>query len=338
MSSITEIIESEFADRNILVVGDLVADQFLCGTIDRVSREAPVFIMRHETTETICGGAANAAANVSSLGGNVRVVGVVGNDSTGKDLTDALTKNGVIMDGVVASDSFRTTTKLRVLAGQHYAARQQVIRIDYEDDTGLDAATIKKLESSALGCLGEVDAVIISDYGYGVADTELTQNLIKAASELEIPVLVDSRKRTAEFVGATASTPNREEVEQLLGTDYSPSSCTELRERLGLEALLVTLGNQGMFLAAKEDEPIAIGIIGKDKPVDVTGAGDTVIAAFSLGVASGLGYLTSAKIANHAGGIVVMKNGTASVTASELIESILTFEPALSQPSLHQAT
>ncbi|MDH3491958.1 MAG: PfkB family carbohydrate kinase [Acidobacteriota bacterium] len=338
MDGVVDIIRNQFPEKKILVVGDMVADQFLRGSISRVSREAPVFILRHENTETLGGGAANAASNVAALDGQAFLVGVAGNDANGRALTKTLSANGVNLKGVVISDSFETTTKLRVLAGQQYARRQQVIRIDYENTVPIDEESVEALGTKSLMMMENVDAVIVSDYGYGVVTEELFLKIKRRADQSGIPVIVDSRSRLDQFSGATAATPNKEEVEQLLKAAYSPEACKVLRERLGLEALLVTLGNKGMFLTVEKGNSEIIPIVGKDEPVDVTGAGDTVIATFALGVASKAGFLTSARIANHAGGAVVMKKGTATLTAEELIESISKYEPELAAASLQQAT
>ncbi len=336
MSPVIDTVKKIFPEKKVLIVGDLVADQFLRGSISRVSREAPVFILRHENTETVGGGAANAAANVASLGGQAIVAGVVGNDPNGRALVNALHDKGVGTDGVLTPDSFQTTTKLRVLAGQQYVVMQQVIRIDYEDENPLDAGALESLHSRTSEMLTGIDAVILSDYGYGVADAKFGQEIIRLASERDIPVFVDSRKKLAEFHGATAATPNKQETEELLKGNYSPDACSALRERLGLEALLVTLGSDGMLLAEKNRAPLTIPIVGKDQPVDVTGAGDTVIAAFALGVASGLPFETAARIANHAGGIVVMKRATSTLTPEELLLSVEKNEPELADETLRK--
>ena len=337
MSRIEETINTKFREKTILIVGDMVADQFLRGSISRVSREAPVFILQHETTETIGGGAANAATNVAALGGNSLLVGIIGNDQNGRDLSTSLEKEGVDLSGVIRSDSFKTTTKLRVLAGQQYARRQQVIRIDYENHEEIDSSESLEIENRSLELLKKADAVVVSDYGYGVVTDGLFKKLVDAAAAKHIPIFVDSRNRLSEFAGATAATPNQQEVEQLLNGIYSPEGSLRLRKRLDLEALLVTLGNKGMFLAVEGSDPLAFPVVGTDEPVDVTGAGDTVIATFALAVASGSDYALAARIANHAGGIVVMKKGTASLTAAELTASIAKYEPALNESSLHQA-
>ncbi|MEP6901540.1 MAG: PfkB family carbohydrate kinase [Actinomycetota bacterium] len=322
MNKLSEIIKHKFPNKTIVVIGDLVADQFLRGTIARVSREAPVFILRHDETETLAGGAANAATNVASLNGKTFLVGIIGKDANGNALLDKLKTSKVNCDFIVASDKFATTTKVRVLAGQHYAPRQQVIRIDYENQQTIDAETLEKLKTNLLSATEKADALIISDYNYGVANEEIAKLAQKIAAEKNIPLLVDSRFRLKEFAGATTATPNQDEVEQILGKGFTEANCAELCGSLGYQALLVTRGNKGMILVEKDKTPFHLEAVGSKEPIDVTGAGDTVIAAYALGLACGLNFTESANLANHAGGIVVMKKGTACVQAEELIISV----------------
>ncbi len=324
MTSISETIQNGFADKKVVIVGDLVADQFLRGTINRVSREAPVFIMTHDETEMLAGGAGNAAVNVSSLTGSAVAVGLVGGDSEGKELISALERSSVDCTHVVVQTDLRTTTKVRVLAGQHYAQRQQVIRIDYENKRAIDADTFDKLKQNVLEATKEADAIIISDYNYGVANIEITALCAEISRKKDIPLLIDSRARLKEFRGATTATPNQEEVEQILGKDFTEEDCAHLRKELDLEALLITKGNEGMLLLEKGKRVVNMDAIGAKEPIDVTGAGDTVIATYALGLASGLSFSKSAQLANHAGGLVVMKQGTASVTLEELHNSVIT--------------
>ena len=322
MKNLSEIIKQNFPAKTVVIVGDAVADQFLHGTIARVSREAPVFILRHDETETMPGGAANAAANVASLGGNAVLVSLVGEDANGNALLEKLASSKVNCDFIVKSAEFATTTKVRVLAGQHYAARQQVIRIDYENQSAIDAKTAEKLKTNLMKAAEKADAIVISDYNYGVASAEIAALAKKLAAEKQIPLLVDSRFRLRDFCGATTATPNQEEVEQILGKDFTAEGCAELCAALGYQALLVTRGNKGMILIEKDKQPHYLEAVGSLEPVDVTGAGDTVIAAYALGLASGLDFTQSSHLANTAGGIVVMKKGTACVTAEELIASL----------------
>ncbi len=322
MSKLIDKISEQFAKKRIVIIGDLVADQFLHGTIARVSREAPVFILRHDETETLAGSAANAAVNVAALGGDAILIGLVGEDSDGGALLGTVEQTKVDCRYVVADKNFRTTTKVRVLAGQHYAPRQQVIRIDYENTKEISSAATEQLKNNFYSAAERAHAIIISDYNYGVANA----SIIKAAREIsaasKIPLLVDSRFGLKNFHGATSATPNQDEVEQILGKKFSINDCVKLRATLGFESLLITRGNNGMLLIEKNKSPVEFAAIGAKEPIDVTGAGDTVIAAYALGLASGLSFLEAAKIANHAGGIVVMKKGTASANLDELLLSL----------------
>lgn len=322
MAKLFETIRNEFSKKKIVIVGDLVADQFLRGTISRVSREAPVFILRHDETETLAGGAANAAVNIASLGSKAVLVGLVGEDANADNLLKALAGSSVNSRLVVRSKEFRTTTKVRVLAGQHYAPRQQVIRIDYENRVPINDQINQKLKENLISAASGSDAIIFSDYDYGVASVELYGLALTIANEKNIPLLVDSRFRLENFPGATSATPNKEEVERLFGKQLAEEDCVDLCAKLKYRSMLVTLGNEGMLLVENGKKPVRFDCIGSNEPLDVTGAGDTVIAAYALGLASGLGFAEAARIANHAGGIVVMKKGTASVSSAELLRSI----------------
>jgi rfaE bifunctional protein kinase chain/domain len=306
-----------------VIVGDAIADKFVHGSISRVSREAPVFILRHEQTETLPGGAANCAMNLVALGARVSLISVTGADEAGSELRAKLEAAGVDIDGVIVSEKVQTTTKVRILAGHSHSNKQQVIRIDYDsasiNDDELRQALIHKLDKT----ITAADAVVISDYNYGVVDAR-TIEVIRKTSR---PVLVDSRFRLAEFTGFTAATPNQEEVENLIGSQISSveqleTIANQLKQRLEYRALLVTRGPQGMTLLEDDAAPLHIPAVGAQQAVDVTGAGDTVIAAFTLALASQSSFADAARLANYAGGLVVMKRGTAAVSASELEDSI----------------
>ncbi|HEY0323031.1 MAG TPA: bifunctional ADP-heptose synthase [Pyrinomonadaceae bacterium] len=320
-------IVERFSRARVVVVGDLVADQFLYGEISRVSREAPVFILRHERTETLPGGAANCAVNLASLGARVALVGVLGDDEPGKALLEKLGQAQVSCASIRTVAGSRTTTKVRVLAGQAHSTRQQVIRVDYED-TPLDNNGVREeLRESLRRELKDADAVIISDYNYGVADEAMSEVIRGALRERPVPVLVDSRFRLSSFPNFTSATPNEDEVEQLLDRKFTEASALSeagvvLRERLGLTALLVTRGGRGMMLFEEGREPLQLEAIGARQPVDGTGAGDTVIATYALSIASGATFADAARLANHAGGLVVMKRGTAAIDSAELLHSI----------------
>jgi rfaE bifunctional protein kinase chain/domain len=321
-------IIGRFSERRIVVVGDAVADRFLYGEISRVSREAPVLILRHERTETVPGGAANCAINLASLGAQVALVGVVGEDEAGVALLDRLQAGGVPAGNVIQSSAVETTTKVRILAGQLHSTRQQVIRVDYEGRPLSDEGLRRELRARLLTEAERADAVIISDYNYGVADAEMIAAVREATRARAIPVLVDSRFRLSEFTGFTSATPNEDEVEQLLGMQHTgadglEAAGVELRARLGHRALLITRGAHGMLLLEEGSPPLHIEAVGALEAVDGTGAGDTVIAAYTLALASGANFSDAAQLANHAGGLVVMKRGTASVNRDELLSSIL---------------
>ena len=316
-----------FSGRRVAVVGDLIADQFLYGEISRVSREAPVFILRHEHTDTVPGGAANCALNLAALGARAALVGTVGRDEPGRALLERLRAAGVDTAGVVELDGARTTTKVRILAGQAHSTRQQVIRVDYEaaplaPDDPLHAELAARLRAAARAA----DACVVSDYNYGVAGGRAREEMRETAAR-GVPVLVDSRFRLTEFPGFTSATPNEDEVEQLVGRRLGDRAALEaagreLRERLGFPSLLVTRGPQGMLLLQDGADPLHLPAVGAREAVDVTGAGDTVIAAYALALASGASFAEAARLANHAGGLVVMKRGTASVTPRELLASL----------------
>ena len=316
-------IVRRFADQRIAIVGDAIADKFVHGSIARVSREAPVFILRHDKTETLPGGAANCAMNLVALGARVSLISVTGADESGNELRTKLEAAGVDTSSVIVSDKVQTTTKVRILAGHSHSSKQQVIRIDYDaapiHDAELRHSIIDKLEQT----ITSADALIISDYNYGVVDAQT----VSVARKTNMPVLVDSRFRLADFTGFTAATPNEEEVENLLGAQISSieqleTAASDLKQQLGYRALLVTRGGQGMMLLEDDATPLHLRAVGAQQPVDVTGAGDTVIATFAMALASGASFADAARLANYAGGLVVMKRGTATVSASELEHAI----------------
>jgi len=319
-------IIKRFGEQRIVILGDAIADKFLHGAISRVSREAPVFILRHQHTETLPGGAANCAMNLVALGARVSLISVTGDDESGSELRAKLEAAGVNIDGVIVSDRVQTTTKVRIFAGQSHSSKQQVIRVDYEgaplDDEGIRSAILNRLEQA----FSSANAIVMSDYNYGVVDAR-GANLIR--KNANVPVLVDSRFRSSEFTGFTAATPNEEEVENLAGASISStedleSAARSLKARLGHHALLVTRGSQGMTLLEGDAAPVHISAVGAQQAVDVTGAGDTVIATFALALASGASFTEAAHLANYAGGLVVMKRGTATVSGAELENAVST--------------
>lgn len=320
-------------DRRLLVIGDLIADQFVSGEIARISREAPVMILKYEDTRTLPGGAGNAASNVAALAAKVTLVGAVGRDRAGRGLLLALRALGVDTSGVVTIKDHVTPVKVRILAGSVHSTRQQVIRIDREAPLEPTEAITEQLLQRIRQHAATADAIIISDYNYGVVNERVIEVLRQIGRERQIPIAVDSRFRLPEFGQFTTATPNESEVEEVLDTRFNSlaeviAAGQQLREELDLEALLITRGANGMVLFEREQAPVSIPIVGGRDVVDVTGAGDTVIATYSLALASGASFAEAAQLATHAGGLVVMKRGTATISREELLASVARWSAA----------
>ena len=323
-----KIVES-FEKATITVVGDLVADEFVFGEISRVSREAPVLILRHRETECVPGGGANAANNLADLGARVFPVSVLGEDAAGDALAAYFKNKRVDTSGLVRLRDWRTPTKTRFLAGWTHTARQQVLRMDYEPAGQPPERVAGALEKKIHERLDKSSAMLVSDYGYGSA-TPARLQAIPAKKRAALPITLDSRYRLHEYVGLglAAATPNEAELEashhEEIGGKLSnlESLAQRTMKRLGLRSLVVTRGRDGMTVFERGQSPRSLPVFGSDQAVDVTGAGDTVIAVFTLAVAAGASAMEAAQLANYAGGIVVMKRGTATVTREEILSAI----------------
>lgn len=325
---------SRFPAQHLLVIGDAIADEFIHGTIARVSREAPVLILRHEFTETIPGGAANAAANAAALGITTTWIGVIGRDRSGRRVLTDLRRRGICTSQAVVLPGRPTPTKSRVLAGLPHATRQQVIRLDREETSPLPPKVVETLTARVRAALPTATAVVLSDYGYGSTPPEVIALLQAWRRETGIPIVADSRHRLADFHGLTAATPNQEEAERLAGIvfhdlDTAGYYAERLRARLALDALLLTRGSEGMTLARAGLPPLSIPVYGGRNPVDVTGAGDTVLVTFAAALAAGADWEVAMHLANIAAGIVVMKRGTATVSAAEIETALSSCEDLL---------
>jgi rfaE bifunctional protein kinase chain/domain len=320
-----------FSSRRVLVLGDLIADEFIYGEVSRVSREAPVLILKYDATEMVAGGAGNAANNVAAFGAQARLVGLVGTDPEGRRLLSSFHR-GVDKAHVVRVRGYRTPVKTRILAGGVHAARQQVVRIDREPGWPLDAAVSVALAKKIGPALETCDAVVLSDYGSGLVTPSLASVIRRAvarrARRRPIPVLLDSRYRLLDYRGLTTCTPNESEVEQVLGVRIKDDARAleragrALLKRTRTRAVLMTRGSRGMALFQPGQQTIHVPIFGSDEVTDVTGAGDTVIATFAVALAAGASFYEAARLANYAGGLVVMKRGTATVSARELGDAI----------------
>jgi rfaE bifunctional protein kinase chain/domain len=314
-----------FAGRRVAIVGDLIADEFIYGRVARVSREAPVLILTYDTTEIVPGGAGNAARNVAALGGDARAIGVAGRDEAGARMVEALART-VDSQRVLRPHGYRTPTKTRILAGGIHSAKQQVVRIDRASNQSAAGAR-KAIETRALAATRGADALLVSDYGAGLVTPRLVSHLRREIPD-DRPVLVDSRYALERYRGMSACTPNESEVEQLLGVRIGDDARAleragrEMLTRTGARAVLITRGSRGMALFERSQPTAHIDIFGSDEIADVTGAGDTVIATMTLGLAAGASFYEAARLANYAGGLVVMKRGTATVSARELREAV----------------
>jgi rfaE bifunctional protein kinase chain/domain len=323
-----KIVQS-FPDITVTVLADLVADEFVFGEIARVSREAPVLILKHRDRTVIPGGGGNAIMNLASLGVKVLPAGVVGDDEPGALLLERLREMKVSTSGIERLDRRVTPTKTRILAGMSHTSRQQVVRVDREPPplTQDDNAWLKLVKVARK--YGEAsDGFLISDYGYGAATPQLLKQVMLNGCLANKPITLDSRYRLLEYSGVTAATPNEPEVEEALQTRIGDdnrrlfSAGEQVMQRMGLESLVITRGRHGMVAFEKNAAPLAIPIFGSDQVVDVTGAGDTVIATFTAALAAGTDTATAARLANFAGGVVVMKRGTATVSNLELQAAI----------------
>jgi rfaE bifunctional protein kinase chain/domain len=316
-----------FRRRTIVVVGDLIADEYVFGKPARISREAPVLILRYAEREVLLGGAANAAHNAHALGACVIPIGVIGRDGAGEEVLGLFGAAGIATDGILAEPGRRTPVKTRIMAGGYPATRQQVVRVDREPTGELLPVTEDGLVSR-LTALGErADAILVSDYGYGTITPRVFDRVKSLARRAGAIVTADSRYDLPRCTGVTAATPNEAELGVLAGMVVDDERAVEkagrqLLERLGVQMLLVTRGSQGLALLERDGATSFIPIHGTDEIADVTGAGDTVISTFTLGLASGTSPFEAAALANVAGGLVVMKRGTATVSGAELRQAL----------------
>jgi len=319
-----ESIVRAFRGRRVLVLADLVADEFVYGRVERVSREAPVLILRHDSTDVRLGGGANAVHNIRTLGGVPLPFGVVGRDEPGRRLRALLREKCIAARGVLGEAGYATPVKSRILAGRAHSTKQQIVRLDRYAPLAARSAARRSVERALRSFRGEVDGVLVSDYGCGLLDPALVRAAVAFARGRRVPVTVDSRFALLRFRGMTAVTPNEPEVEEALGITIGhdrrrlEAAGRTLLERLRCRAVLVTRGGDGMALFEPGRAPLHIPIHGTDEVADVTGAGDTVIATFTLALAAGATPAEAARLANCAGGIVVMKHATATVSAEEL--------------------
>ena len=329
LAALGEIVE-RFAGKKIVLFGDFVADEFQFGEISRVSREAPVLILRHRGTAVVPGGGANAANNLAALGAKFFPATVVGDDAAGAALAEYFRAIAADTGGIIRAKGWATQTKTRFLAGWAHTVAQQVLRVDREPAGAPPEKSLATLAAKLRAKLRSADGMAVSDYGFGVVSPGAVKAATRGSSGAEV-VTLDARYRLDAYAncGITAATPNEAELETLhhtiIGRDVKELEiCGRATlKKMGLQALLVTRGKDGMALFERAGKKLTqIAVHGSDQAVDVTGAGDTVLAAYTLALAAGASSLEAAQIANIAGGLVVMKRGTAVVTRGELLEAI----------------
>jgi rfaE bifunctional protein kinase chain/domain len=312
----------------VAMLVDLVADVFITGTPKRISREAPVLILSYQGERLTPGGGANAVANVAALGGRPLPLGVVGDDPHGQGLLAELAARGVTTEGIAVRPGYRTPTKVRILGGGKHSIKQQIVRYDIEETLTLTGDERERFTRLLRSWSGVARVAILSDYGYGAVEPAMLPQVRDALGK-GATLIADSRYRLGGFAGLDGATPNEEEAEALLGStiDDDPDRLEQagraLRERLGARFLLITRGSRGMSLFQPEVSA-HLPVSGTDQVADVTGAGDTVIGTFALALAAGADPLEAALLANYAGGLVVMKMGTATCSPEELKRAVET--------------
>jgi len=317
-----EAILPHIRGKRVLVIGDIMVDEYIGGSVSRISPEAPVPVVEVETEELRLGGAANVAANVRSLGGNPALIGVVGDDAAAERLTDDLARDGIDGQGIIVDRGRPTTIKTRIIAGS-----QQIVRFDKEEREEVRGEHLARLSHSAEERLSEFDGLIISDYGKGVISGPFLQWLIPKALRLNKIISVDPKENHFPlYRGVTVITPNHKEAGVACGKAIKTeedlnAAGQDLLSGIGVQGVLITRGAQGMRLFERGKPPVQIDTVAQEV-YDVVGAGDTVVAALTLALAAGANLEQAARISNYAAGVVVGKKGTATVTLKELKTSL----------------
>lgn len=320
-------ILDRFKDRRVLLLGDFILDRWVYGTIRRISREAPVFIVESEEETIGPGAAANTAVQLRTLGAAVTAVGWVGEDGEGSDLVSLLGQKGIAIQGILAIKNTHTVVKTRFVAGSPYSVRQQILRVDKGVPLTAEMLPLDAWSQFIEDHLEASDVLVISDYGYGINHPSLLESVIHLARKKGIPVVGDSRFHLARLEGATLVTPNEPEFSQAVATEFRDieelrEHARKAREKWRWDALLITRGSQGMFLVDR-DQDWSLEVFGPKVPVDVTGAGDTVLAVVALALSVSKNLPLCAMLANIAGGLAVAHKGVYQVPSGEIRQAIL---------------
>jgi D-beta-D-heptose 7-phosphate kinase/D-beta-D-heptose 1-phosphate adenosyltransferase len=327
LKRVRQILESTLNAR-ILVIGDLMLDQFVWGSVRRISPEAPVPVVEFERESFMPGGAANVARNLTALQVPTELFGIVGHDETARKLKQLLIEQGVVCQGVLGDPSRPTSIKTRIIA--HH---QQMVRVDRESTTALEAKALRRLLAALEYRIYQADAVIVGDYGKGVVTQPMLDAVKKICRERGVWLSLDPKPVNGlDLSGLSLITPNRKEAFELAGRQDGIRAATALEDKALLEVantllerlkpalLLITLGDQGMLLCHRGEKPFHIPTLAQEV-FDVSGAGDTVIASFTMAIAAGASPIEAAVLSNHAAGVVVGKLGTATLAQEELLAS-----------------
>ncbi len=315
---------NKFPQAKILVIGDLTLDEFLTGTTERISREAPVLILRHKHTKQVPGGGANAVYNLAKLGANVKVVGLIGDDPQGQSLKNIFADANIDTTGIFIDPQRPTVTKTRISGHSRQSVTQQIVRIDRKSDQFPDQNIQLQLADYIRSQINQVDAVVCSDYNEGV----FTHPVINAAL-LHKLTIVDAQKSINRYQGATIFTPNLPEAEQEVGYSLTTSETLleggkDLLNITQSQQMLITRGDEGMSLFDIHGNIDHIPAFNRTDVFDVTGAGDTVVSALTLGLCAGASPMEAAILGNLAASIVVRQFGTATTTPDEMKSALLT--------------
>ena len=319
-------IIKQFPRTSVGVIGDMAADVYIYGKPYRLSREAPVIVIRHDYQKVVPGGAANTVNNLIQLGAQVYPMGILGNDDAGVEVFNHFADRCQSTEGLLLSSATETITKTRILAGDDHTSKQQVIRIDKEPRYRLTSDEERKLLAYFTDHASRLDALIVSDYGYGFVTGKILACIKEFARTRT--VVVDSRYRMGDFRGVTIITPNQAEAQELTGIEIRDAKTLaaagkNILKNLGCRAVLITQGNEGMTLFERNRKPAHIPICGSDEITDVTGAGDTVASIIGLALGAGATFAEAAHLSNAGASVVVMKRGTATLTAAELASAML---------------
>ncbi len=309
--------------KRIAIVGDMIADVYLTGKIARISREAPVLVLEHQGERVVAGGAANVVHNAATLGGHAAAIGIVGEDAAAEGLREILSGKGVDVSGLVTAAARPTTAKTRVIAGGRATVSQQIVRIDKEERAPLVSDVFARLREGALAAVEIAEGVVLSDYGGAVVSDTLAEAIIAACKKRGVPTMVDSRYSIRRFVGVDCVKENDAELADAMGAELTDEASfraagEKLRTELSAKGVLVTRGEKGMMLCLEGGRAVDVPVLDKSEVFDVSGAGDTCVAAFILAVAGGASPEDAARLSNVASGIAVRKMGTATVSAEEL--------------------